>query len=96
MVEKRAGVNGILPALHIEERFAMPVEGLMEQAMALPMEERVRLVEALWQSIHDDLPDDESADIATALRRDAELSSGAVQGRSHEEVMRNARIESFN
>ena len=46
----------------------------------------------LWESIDTGLPDtDERAAIKEALRRDEELSSGKVTGRTHEEVMQAAR-----
>jgi putative addiction module component (TIGR02574 family) len=65
---------------------------LTEQAMALPLPERVVLAEALWQSIGEGLrAGGESEAIAHAVRRDAEMTSGAVSGRTHEEVMNAAR-----
>ena len=60
--------------------------------MALPLEERVGLAEALWQSIGQGLTaGSEREAIGQASRRDAELTSGAAIGRSHEEVMAAAR-----
>ncbi len=60
--------------------------------MALPLKERVSLAQALWESIDAGLPDtDEASAIADAIRRDDELSSGAVTARTHEEVMDAAR-----
>ena len=70
----------------------MTTEQLIAEAMALPLAERVSLAQALWQSIDSELPDsDERAAVAEAVRRDEELSSGKVVGRSHEEVMKAAR-----
>jgi putative addiction module component (TIGR02574 family) len=70
----------------------MPSEHLTEQLMALPLAERVDLAQALWQSIDDGLRAGEEREaIEQAARRDAELTSGAVPGRSHEEVMQAAR-----
>ena len=70
----------------------MSTEQLMADAMALPLSERVSLAQALWESIDAGLPDtDERAAITDAIRRDRELSSGSVAGRSHEEVMQAAR-----
>jgi len=65
---------------------------LKEEAMALPMAERVSLAQALWESIEAGLVDT-TPDMAVgeALRRDEELSNGKVIGRSHEQVMRAAR-----
>ena len=65
---------------------------LTEQAMALPPEDRVGLAEALWQSIGEGLAaGGEREAIEPSARRDAELTSGAAIGRTHEEVMREAR-----
>ena len=66
-----------------------------KQVLALPLRERVKLAEALWQSINEaaelSAAEEKRAAIAEATRRDAELSSGAVTGRSHREVMKAAR-----
>lgn len=74
--------------------FDMTTEQLAEQLLTLPIADRVVLAQALWESIHQSpelgLPIDAEA-IQTALRRDAELESGAVTGRTHEDVMRAAR-----
>jgi len=60
--------------------------------MALPLAERVSLAQVLWESIDSGLPDtDERAAVIDAIRRDEELSSGKVTGRTHEEVMQAAR-----
>ena len=65
---------------------------LTEQLMALPLEERVGLAEALWQSIGEGLRAGEEREaIALASRRDAELASGSALGRSHDDVMKAAR-----
>ena len=70
----------------------MTTQPLTEQAMALPLDERVGLAEALWQSIGEGLATGgEREAIEQAARRDAELTSGAASGRTHEEVMRTAR-----
>jgi hypothetical protein len=56
------------------------------------LSERVALAQALRGSIDADLPDsDEREAVVEAIRRDEELSSGSVAGRTHEEVMRAAR-----
>lgn len=71
---------------------AMSTQQLTDAAMALPLAERVSLAQELWQSINAGLPDRaEHEAVREAGRRDAELSSGAVSGRTHEEVMRAAR-----
>jgi putative addiction module component (TIGR02574 family) len=70
----------------------MSTQQLAAEAMALPLSERVQLAQDLWQSIDIGLNDtDERAAVRDAIRRDQELSSGAVVGRSHEEVMQAAR-----
>jgi len=70
----------------------MSTEQLMAEAMALPLSERVSLAQTLWQSIEAGLADtDEREAGREAVRRDQELSSGAVEGRTHEEVMLAAR-----
>ncbi|MEI9894394.1 MAG: addiction module protein [Chthoniobacter sp.] len=70
----------------------MSSEQLTAEAMALPLSERVSLAQALWQSIDSGLADhDEREAVREAIRRDQELSSGAVAGRTHEEVMQAAR-----
>jgi len=66
----------------------MSTDQLTAEALALPMEERVSLAQALWKSINAGLAEaDEASAIAEAIRRNDELSSGAVTARSHEEVM---------
>ncbi len=70
----------------------MTTSPLIEQVLALPLEERVGLAEALWQSIGDGLTaSDERDAIEQATRRDEELMSGTIRGRTHEEVMQAAR-----
>jgi putative addiction module component (TIGR02574 family) len=70
----------------------METRQLTEQLMALPLAERVDLAEALWQSIGEGLrAGEEQEAITQARRRDAELASGSVSGRSHDEVMKAAR-----
>ena len=70
----------------------MSTQQLTTAAMALPLAERVSLAQSLWQSIDAGLTETtESEALRDALRRDQELSAGAVAGRTHEEVMRAAR-----
>lgn len=70
----------------------MTTEQLISDAMALPLSERVALAQALWESIDAGLQHaDENTAIADAARRDAELSSGKVPGRTHDEVMQAAQ-----
>lgn len=73
----------------------MSTQQLTTEAMALPLPERVSLVQTLWQSINDGLADTQERDaVREANRRDEELSSGAVAGRTHEDVMQAARRRS--
>ena len=73
----------------------MQTDALVQQLMALPLPDRVIVAQELWQSIDERLgadTGDEHRDAAKeALRRDAELASGTVIGRSHEEVMEAVR-----
>ena len=60
--------------------------------MALPLSERVSLAQMLWQSIDAGLVDTiETEAVREATRRDQELASSTVAGRTHEEVMQAAR-----
>ena len=73
----------------------MSKEELVERAMKLPLRERVLLAEELWQSIGSEsgsaVAADETRDaIALARRRDLDLASSRVEGRTHEEVMKSA------
>ena len=70
----------------------MSAKQLTSEAMALPLSEQVSLAQALWQSIDAGLADTGERDaVREAIRRDQELSSGKVPGRTHEEVMQAAR-----
>ncbi len=70
----------------------MSTEQLTTEAMALPLSERVSLAQMLWQSIDAGLADTDEMDaLREVIRRDQELSSGAVAGRTHDEVMQAAR-----
>jgi putative addiction module component (TIGR02574 family) len=71
----------------------MATKGLTQQAIALPLAERVALAEILWESIDASAEADreEQQALTEARRRDQELSDGAVKPRTHEEVMAAAR-----
>lgn len=72
--------------------YGMTSQQLTMEAMALPLADRVSLAQALWQSIDAGLPEISEADaVRESIRRDLELSSGAVVGRTHVEVMQAAR-----
>ncbi len=61
-------------------------------AKSLPLRDRVALAQELWQQIdHELLESNEDLAVKEALVRDAELESGKVVGRSHEDVMAAAR-----
>lgn len=68
---------------------------IIDKALALPLSERVELAQALWQSIDAQLGRDAIVDerevIERAKKRDLELQTGAVAGRSHQPVMEKAR-----
>lgn len=73
----------------------MQTDDLVQQLMALPLPDRVVVAQELWQSIDDGLPmaaaDEQKEAAQAALRRDAELTSGTVIGRTHEEVIEAVR-----
>lgn len=73
----------------------MQTETLVQQLMALPLPDRVIVAQELWQSIDEglvaDTADEQREAAKEALRRDAELTSGTVAGRSHEDVMEAVR-----
>jgi putative addiction module component (TIGR02574 family) len=73
----------------------MSTQQLVDELLSLPLPERVDVAQTLWQSINQapgvDTIEEEREAIAEAKRRDAELTSSAVVGRSHEEVMTNVR-----
>jgi len=70
----------------------MSAQQLKQEAMSLSLSERVSLAQALWESIDATLADaDERSSVREAIARDHELSSGAVAGRTHEQVMLAAR-----
>jgi putative addiction module component (TIGR02574 family) len=69
----------------------MSIQQLTTEVMALPLAERVTLARTLWQSIDAGAAEcDEETALREAVRRDEELSSCAVAGRTHEEVMQAA------
>jgi len=73
----------------------MSNEELTQKVLALPLSDRIDLAQALWQSI-DEEPGvgggaEEREAVDQAKRRDRELATGAVEGRSHEQVMEAAR-----
>jgi len=73
----------------------MSTEQLTDELLALPLRERVVVAEALWESIHEEslleTAEDQRAANELAKRRDAELASGSITARSHEQVIEAAR-----
>lgn len=73
----------------------MSNEQLTLQLLGLELPERVALAQVLWQSIDEDPTSDlmevEREAVEQARERDAELASGAVVGRTHQQVMEAAR-----
>jgi len=71
----------------------MTTQQLTTEAPALPLAQRIELAQTLWESIDCGLPEiaPEEA-IRDAARRDAELTSGTVVGRTHADVVRVSRL----
>lgn len=73
----------------------MSREQLTEAVMSLPLAERVSLAQDLWESIEgsslSSAREEEGEALAEARRREVELASGAVAGRTHEQVMETMR-----
>lgn len=70
----------------------MSATALANQALALPLGERVEFAQLIWASIDQQLAD---AGVGQALMeaksRDAELDANPALGQDHDEVMRQAR-----
>jgi putative addiction module component (TIGR02574 family) len=72
-------------------------EEIAAQAMTLSVEDRLAVADRIWESIEDPhaqvepMSDDVLAAAELALRRSEEMSSGAVKGIPHEEVMARLR-----
>ncbi len=69
----------------------LDLSSIQSAAMGLPIDERVQLAQAIWDSIEEMEVAPDPAALAEAKRRDDEMSSGKDPGRTHEEVMRSAR-----
>jgi hypothetical protein len=67
----------------------------LDELLSLPLPARMDLAQALWQSINETVEtsaDVEERDaIATAQRRDKEMCSVEVRGRTHKQVIAAAR-----
>ena len=70
----------------------MSTEQLTAEVMALSATKRATLAQTLWQSLGKDFTEGSEAQaIRDAARRDRELTTGKVKGRTHEEVMKSAK-----
>ena len=69
----------------------MSAAELKQLALALPPEERADLAEVLWESLDDTVPPISDEFLRELERRDEEMDSGKVIGRTHEEVMAEAK-----
>ena len=71
----------------------MSIEQLTAEAVSLPLADRLTLAQTLWNSLEGgQIDSSEASDIAEAVKRDNELTSGKVIGRTHEQVMQAARL----
>jgi putative addiction module component (TIGR02574 family) len=83
-------------AFHVRsELVSTRLAEMTDQVLALPPADRLAVALRLWESLSD-VDRAEACPVdppiaAEVRRRDEELSSGAVAGRSHEEVMAAAR-----
>lgn len=68
---------------------------LTSDALSLPMHDRIRLAQRLWESLQDsgniDSGDDDAKTLEVADQRDDELASGSVEGISHADAIAKAR-----
>jgi len=82
----------------------MSNQELTQKVLSLPLTDRVELAQALWESIDEGAAADavaaaDTADTATEVReavdlarkRDRDLATGRVAGRTHQQVMEAAR-----
>ncbi|MES2938068.1 MAG: addiction module protein [Pseudomonadota bacterium] len=70
----------------------MSTTSITQQALDLPLAERVAVAQALWASIDDQLADVDARDaVLVARERDAAFDTGKVTGLSHDQVMQDAR-----
>lgn len=66
-------------------------QSVLDELLKLPLDQRVAIAQALWESIDDSAKepqiDDEEAFMEELMRRDAEMESGEVMPMTHEELM---------
>lgn len=66
------------------------LDSLTSQVLALPLDDRVELVQRLWQSLEGQLDEDEEL-FAEIERREAEVETGAAKPLPYHEAMRQIR-----
>lgn len=73
----------------------MTAAELTSQILALPADQRAAIAQRVWESIEGEefaiSPQADAEALAVSQRRDDEMSNCEVSGRSHEEVIKNAR-----
>jgi putative addiction module component (TIGR02574 family) len=69
----------------------MSTQEIVDAAISLPVSERDTQAQDLGQSIDNKAESFDEMTLQELLRRDDELTSATVMGRSHEEVMQAAR-----
>lgn len=66
----------------------MTSQQLTTEALSLPISERITLAQTLWESVESGWGNaDPGESLREAIRRDEELTSEAIVGRTHEDVM---------
>ena len=63
---------------------------LTNEALALPLNERVRLAQQLWASLQESVDNEESVTLDVAKQRDEDLENG-LEGIPHSEALARAR-----
>lgn len=97
----RIGLNNDMSLTLPFERLARVVRFFMSdrvaeitrEVLSFSVADRIEIAQELWQSLHD-LDSDKAADkdlLEEIRRRNAELSTGTVRGRTHQEVMESMR-----
>jgi hypothetical protein len=74
------------------DEMSTELDVLEAEALKLTVEERAQLAQVLWGSLSGGPPDtDERRALEDARRRDAEMTSGKAVGKTHSEVIKDAR-----
>jgi putative addiction module component (TIGR02574 family) len=86
-------LNGSGAGMELEMN--VDVAQLTNQALSLPVAQRVQLAQKLWESLPETdeniSPVEEAQAVELARQRDAQLNSGEVPGIPHDQVMQDAR-----